>query len=44
VKRKRTVRVGTGVGMVLARAGVLWWSTGDDTELRWHALDLHTLD
>jgi hypothetical protein len=41
--RKRTVTVGTGVGMVVSRAGMLWWSTGDTEQLSWHTLDLHGL-
>jgi hypothetical protein len=41
--KKRTVLVSQGVGMVLARSGVLSWSTGDNEALVWHALDLRTL-
>jgi hypothetical protein len=43
VKQKRTVVVATGVGMVLCRGGFLWWSTGDNEALTWHALDLRNL-
>ncbi|HEY2948215.1 MAG TPA: hypothetical protein VGJ53_07425 [Micromonosporaceae bacterium] len=43
VKQRRTVLVATAVGMVLCRAGVLWWSTGDNEALAWHVLDLRTL-
>jgi hypothetical protein len=41
--KKRTIQVANGVGTVLCRAGILWWSTGDNETLRWHALDLHAL-
>jgi len=41
--KRRTVTVDTGVGMVLCRGGVLWWSTGDNEALAWHAVDLRTL-
>ncbi|MEV4760737.1 hypothetical protein AB0J86_37320 [Micromonospora sp. NPDC049559] len=40
---QRTVVVATAAGLVLARGGVLWWSTGDDEALAWHTLDLTTL-
>jgi hypothetical protein len=43
LKEKRTVVVATAVGMVLSRGGFLWWSTGDDEALVWHALDLRKL-
>jgi hypothetical protein len=43
VTRKRGVLVADGVGAVQCRGGVLWWSTGDDENLAWHALDLRTL-
>ncbi|GAA4696181.1 hypothetical protein [Phytohabitans rumicis] len=39
LKKKQTVVVADGVGMVLSRGGVLWWSTQDT----WHSLDLRTL-
>jgi hypothetical protein len=39
----RTVDVATGVGMVLCRGGVLWWSTGEDDATVWHTVDLRTL-
>lgn len=35
--------VSAGAGRVASRAGVLWWSTGDNETLTWHALDLRTL-
>jgi hypothetical protein len=34
--------VATGVGVVVCRGGVLWWSTGDVDDTVWHALDLRT--
>ena len=40
---KRTVVVADRAGMVLCRAGLLWWSTGDPETLSWHTLDLRTL-
>jgi hypothetical protein len=43
IKEKRTVVVATAVGMVVCRGGFLWWSTGDNEALTWHALDLRTL-
>jgi hypothetical protein len=43
IPRKRTVIVANGVGMVVSRAGMLWWSTGDAERLAWHVLDLRTL-
>lgn len=43
VRRKQGISVADGVGMVQCRAGVLWWSTGDDEVVAWHALDLRTL-
>jgi len=43
ISARRTVTVAVGVGMVLCRGGVLWWSTGDSETLAWHAVDLRTL-
>jgi hypothetical protein len=40
---QRVVSVATGAGTVLARGTMLWWSTGDNEALVWHALDLQTL-
>lgn len=37
------VSVATGAGTILARGSMLWWSTGDNEALVWHALDLQTL-
>ncbi len=42
ITTKRTVRVATGVGVVICRGGLLWWSTGDIDEQTWHTLDLRT--
>ncbi|MEV4412706.1 hypothetical protein [Catellatospora sp. NPDC049609] len=35
--------VSDAAGRVAARGGVLWWSTGDNETLIWHALDLREL-
>lgn len=43
LRRKRTIVVADGVGMVLCRGGVLWWSTGDSETVAWHSLDLRNL-
>jgi len=43
LKTGRTVDVGAVVSGVFARGGVLWWSTGDQDNLRWHTLDLRTV-
>ncbi|GAB3144378.1 hypothetical protein GCM10027290_22550 [Micromonospora sonneratiae] len=43
VQRRQTVLVAEGVGMVLCRDGVLWWSTGGTEIVAWHTLDLRTL-
>ncbi len=40
---KRMVVVGTEAGTILARGIVIWWSTGENEVLVWHALDLTTL-
>ncbi|MBB5871464.1 hypothetical protein F4553_004843 [Allocatelliglobosispora scoriae] len=39
----RLIVVADGVGQVLCRAGVLFWSSGQQETLTWHALDLHRL-
>lgn len=44
LREERTVTVAEGVGMVLCRGGVLWWSTGDIDAAIWHSLDLRSLD
>lgn len=43
LREERTVTVAEGVGMVLCRAGVLWWSTGGLDATLWHTLDLRSL-
>ncbi|GAA0817596.1 hypothetical protein [Spirilliplanes yamanashiensis] len=40
---KETVQVATGVGVVICRGGILWWSTGDVDDTVWHTLDLRTV-
>jgi len=42
-RARRLVLVASGVATVLARGGLLWWSTGDNETAEWHALDLRTL-
>jgi hypothetical protein len=42
-KARQLVLVAGGVATVLARGGMLWWSTGDNETAEWHALDLRTL-
>jgi hypothetical protein len=39
----RTVVVADAVSGAFSRAGVLWWSTGDQDSLAWHTLDLRTV-
>ncbi|GAA4420275.1 hypothetical protein GCM10023148_20040 [Actinokineospora soli] len=39
----RLVDIATGTGTVLAGGSKLWWSTGANTALTWHVLDLTTL-
>jgi hypothetical protein len=43
VRSRKFTLVGEGVGIVQARSGMLWWSTGDNEAAEWHALDLRTL-
>ncbi|MDP9797992.1 hypothetical protein J2S43_006504 [Catenuloplanes nepalensis] len=40
IATQRTVRVADAVGMIQSRNGVLWWSTGADTDIVWHTLPL----
>lgn len=40
---KRTVLVAEGIGMVLYRGGLLWWSAGSADSPAWKALDLRAL-
>ena len=42
LKTGRTVDVAAAVSGAFGRGGVLWWSTGDQDNLRWHTLDLRT--
>ncbi|MFC0528292.1 hypothetical protein [Phytohabitans kaempferiae] len=44
LREKQVVVVADGVGVVQARGGVLWWSTGDNETTTWHTLDLRTLE
>jgi hypothetical protein len=39
----RTDLVALDAANIQARNGVLWWSTGAEEELEWHAVDLRTL-
>ncbi|MFC6015170.1 hypothetical protein ACFP2T_03040 [Plantactinospora solaniradicis] len=43
LRERRTVVVAEGVGMVLCRDGVLWWSTGETETTGWQAVDLRSL-
>jgi len=43
IKSGKTVSVASGVDVIRARLGVLWWSTGSDADLTWHSLDLRQL-
>lgn len=43
IATKRTVEVSPDAGNVSYRAGVLWWSTGNQDASVWHALDLRTV-
>ncbi|MDR7280541.1 hypothetical protein [Catenuloplanes atrovinosus] len=43
IDRQQTVRVADAVGMIQARNGVLWWSTGADTDTVWHTLPLSAI-
>lgn len=38
----RTVELCPAAGGAFARAGILWWSTGDATATMWHSLDLRS--
>jgi hypothetical protein len=40
---RRTVEVSPDAGNVSYRAGVLWWSTGDQDSFLWHTVDLRTV-
>jgi len=43
IAAKRTVQVDRAATNAGARGDFLWWSTGDNETLTWHALDLRTL-
>ena len=43
IRARRTVDVAAGVDGAFSRAGVLWWSTGDQDSIVWHTLDLRTV-
>ncbi|MBV1849915.1 hypothetical protein [Catellatospora tritici] len=43
LKTGRLSRVAPVANQVVARDGVLWWSTGDNETLKWHVLNLHAL-
>jgi hypothetical protein len=43
IQARRLATVAERVGMVLARGGMLWWSTGEQEATQWHTLDLRTL-
>ncbi|MEV0454325.1 hypothetical protein [Catellatospora methionotrophica] len=43
LKTRSLSLVTANAGRVACRGGVLWWSTGDNETLTWHALDLRTL-
>jgi hypothetical protein len=42
-KTRTTTLIADDVGQVLARGGMLWWSTGEKEAAEWQALDLRTL-
>jgi hypothetical protein len=43
ITARHAVLVAQGVGQVLSRHGILWWSTGDNETVVWHSLDLRAL-
>ncbi|HEY1176918.1 MAG TPA: hypothetical protein VGF17_12230, partial [Phytomonospora sp.] len=43
-KRGATFAVAADARIVRARGGTVWWSTGDEETLKWHALNLARLD
>ncbi|MEH1124534.1 hypothetical protein [Micromonospora sp. CPCC 206061] len=43
LRSKESTVVADGAGMVLARGGLLWWSTGDTQAATWYTLDLRSL-
>ena len=42
IRTGRTVDISPAVDGAFSRGGVLWWATGDQDNLIWHALDLRT--
>ena len=42
-KRRTLVLVDPNAATVLGRDGMLWWSTGNNETMAWHALDLRSL-
>jgi hypothetical protein len=40
IQARPLITVAERVSMVIARGGMLWWSTGDQEATQWHALDL----
>lgn len=40
---RRMITVAKSVSQVASRGPMLWWSTGDNETIAWHALDLRTL-
>ncbi|MDI1460134.1 hypothetical protein QEZ54_04055 [Catellatospora sp. KI3] len=43
LKTAKLSRVAPVANQVVARDGILWWSTGDNETLAWHVLDLRAL-
>jgi hypothetical protein len=43
IARRRTVLIEPAATNAAAKGDYLWWSTGDNETLAWHALDLRTL-
>jgi hypothetical protein len=43
IESGKTDLVAVDAGNIQARNGMLWWSTGADQDLVWHAVDLRTL-
>jgi hypothetical protein len=41
--RRAQVQIDTGVTKAGAQGDYVWWATGDNETLTWHALDLRTL-
>jgi hypothetical protein len=43
LKTRSLSLVTANAGRIACRGGVLWWSTGDNETLTWHAVDLRRL-